>query len=91
MAHEDAAGFCATQREAGEADLHEQGFGADRTGGEDLDVFARDEAEFAQAARDGVVGSEVFDALDGGGDAAREVGQPQGPAHLLANRNCSQE
>ena len=39
-------------------------------------------------------GRVVFDALDGGGDAARQVGQPHGrvagrPA--MANRNCSQE
>ena len=76
--HVHARRFAAAQREPGVADLHQQRLGADRSGGQHLDPLATDEAELAQAARDGVVGRVVFDGLDRGGGAARQFGQLQG-------------
>jgi hypothetical protein len=76
--HDDAIGFRAAQCEPGEADLHQQRFGTERPGSDHFHRFARDKAEFPQPARNGVVGEVIVDAFDGGGDAARQVGQPHG-------------
>ena len=77
----------ATQGEARVADLDQQRFGTERTLRDHLDRFAGDEAQFAQAAGNGVVRMPVLDGLDDDGRAWRQVGQRHGGSGI---KNCSQ-
>src|SRR5690606_16546420 len=74
-AQADARGLDLTQRKTGVADLHQQGFGTEWTGGDNPHFLSRNEPELAQTACHRVVWREVFDVLDDGRGAPGELVQ----------------